>query len=73
MSTSNEILQLIYNGKIVRTILKDGNPNWVLTDACDVLEIQNSRDVAARLDEDEVDSIYITDSMGRQQQTTMRY
>ncbi|GHT95829.1 antirepressor [Alphaproteobacteria bacterium] len=71
MSTSNEILQLIYNGKIVRTILKDGNPNWVLTDACDVLEIQNSRDVAARLDEDEVDSIYITDSMGRQQQTTI--
>ena len=71
MNTSTEIMSLIYNGKIVRTILKDGNPNWVLVDACDVLEIQNSSNAAARLDEDEVDSIYLTDRIGRQQQTTI--
>lgn len=37
----------------IRVIDKDGEPWWVLTDVCRVLEIKNSRDVTNRLDADE--------------------
>ena len=55
----NELMVFSYEGKEVRTIQRDGEPWWVLKDVCDVLEIGNSRDVTARLDEDEkgVDTI----------------
>lgn len=49
-----------YENNEVRTILKDGEPWWVLADVCQVLEHTNSRMVAERLDEDEkgVSQIY---------------
>jgi anti-repressor protein len=60
-----------YSDKQVRTILKDGNPWWVLKDVCDILELSNNRMVADRLEEDEVSQTYVTDNLGRQQETTI--
>jgi prophage antirepressor-like protein len=42
-----------FEGADVRTVMKDGEPWWVLKDVCDVLKLSNSRMVADRLDEDE--------------------
>lgn len=46
-------MNFVYGGRPVRMIMRDGEPWWVLTDVCGVLGISNSRDVAARLDDDE--------------------
>ena len=66
----NKLQIFSFEGKEVRTIQKDGQPWWVLKDVCEVLEIGNSRDVTARLDEDEkgVDSI---DTPGGRQNVTV--
>jgi prophage antirepressor-like protein len=61
-----------YKGKDVRAILKDNTVLVVLKDICDVLEIENSRDVAARLDDrekDAVDIIYASSNGIRQNRT----
>jgi prophage antirepressor-like protein len=68
MSTELQIFD--YEGNQVRTVQRDGDPWWVLKDVCAVLDIGNSRDVTARLDEDEkgVDSI---DTPGGKQELTV--
>jgi len=50
----NNLQTFCYQSKEVRTIMKDGEPWWVLEAVCDALQIQNATDVAKRLDEDEV-------------------
>ena len=67
----NELQILKYNAAEVRMIIKDGTPWWVLRDVCNALGLSNSRIVADRLDEDDVSQTYITDSLGRKQQTTV--
>lgn len=52
-----------YCGCKIRTLEKDGEPWWVLSDVCKVLEIKNSRDAAARLDADEK-GVALTDTHG---------
>lgn len=65
----NEIVK-VFEEQMVRIHDRDGEPWFVAKDVCRVLEIQNSRDAMAKqLDEDEVDKIYITDSLGRRQET----
>ncbi|ATC26515.1 BRO-N domain-containing protein [Caulobacter vibrioides] len=54
-----------------RTINRDGEPWFVLTDVCKALEILNPRDAAGRLDADEKDAVGIADAMGRTQQQTI--
>lgn len=54
----------------VRHVLVDGAPWFVLADACRVLEIRNSRDAAASLDEDEK-GVATTDTPGGQQELTI--
>jgi anti-repressor protein len=45
-------LQLFdYSGQVVRTILIDGEPWFILNDLCTVLQIANPRNVADRVDE----------------------
>ena len=68
----NELQILKYNAAKVRMIIKDGTPWWVLRDVCNALGLSNSRIVADRLDEDDVSQTYITDSLGRKQQTTQK-
>ncbi|ETK36184.1 phage antirepressor [Microbispora sp. ATCC PTA-5024] len=56
-------------GQPVRTVLIDGEPWFVGRDACEILGIADARASLNLLDEDERDSIPVTDSMGRQQMT----
>lgn len=50
----NEITkQLDYNGKVVRTVEKDGEIWWVLRDVCVILGLSNPTSVSNRLDDDE--------------------
>lgn len=67
----NELQVFNYNSNEVRTIQRDGEPWFVLKDVCQVLGLSTPARVAERLDQDEVSLTHITDSMGRQQQTTI--
>jgi len=67
----NEMQIFSYEGKEVRAMQRNGEPWWVLKDVCDVLELSNARMIADRLDEDDVSLAYVTDNMGRQQQTNI--
>lgn len=66
----NELTIFNYEGSTVRTVLKNGNPWWVLKDVCSALEIENSRNVTARLDEDEKD-VHSMDTLGGRQEVTI--
>lgn len=50
----NEIQVFNYGEVPVRTTIKDGEPWWVLKDVCQILGINNHRDLPKRLDTDEV-------------------
>lgn len=65
----NELTIFNYEGSTVRTVLRDGAPWWVLKDVCSALEIENSRNVTARLDEDEKD-VHSVDTPGGRQEVT---
>lgn len=67
----NELNVFSYEGKEVRTVQRNNETWWVLRDLCAVLDIANSRDAAARLDEDEKDDVGITDIIDRKQNTTV--
>ena len=59
-----------YEGNQVRTVEIDGEIWWVLKDVCRILGIQNHKDIASRLDEDEkgIGKIY---SLGGLQEMTI--
>lgn len=58
-----------YGDAQVRVIMKDGEPLFVAKDVCDVLGLSQPVKAVERLDEDEVNSIHVTDSLGRLQPT----
>lgn len=60
-----------YKNFKVRTVQKDGEPWFVLKDVCGVLNLGTPTRVAERLDGDEVSLTHLTDSIGRQQETTI--
>ncbi len=62
----NELQIFIYQSSEVRTIIKDGDPWFVLKDVCQVLSIGNSADVFARLDDDEKGGAQIDTPGGKQ-------
>ncbi len=55
----------------VRTVIIDGEPWFVLTDICKVLEISNSRMVAGRLDAEELMSVKLTSGGQRREMTAV--
>jgi prophage antirepressor-like protein len=68
----NQLQQVFkYHEHQVRTVIKDGEPWFVVKDVCDVLNHSNHKVAVTRLDEDEVSKVYLTDSLGRNQQTTI--
>ena len=67
----NEVTNWTFGETEVRTIEMNGEPWWVLSDVCKVLELNSSHKVADRLEEDERNQIPVTDSIGRQQLTTV--
>lgn len=58
-----------YDDHDVRVIVRDGEPWFVLRDVCAVLDIAQPVRVAEALDDDEVTTTHVTDSLGREQQT----
>lgn len=56
-----------YQGTQLRTIMADGEPWFVLPDVCKLLDIKNPSDVPKRLEEDDLDTVEVTDSLGRKQ------
>ena len=67
----NEMQIFNYNGADVRTVEQGGATWWVLKDVCAVLELDSPHKVADRIDEDERNQIPLTDSLGREQETTI--
>jgi prophage antirepressor-like protein len=59
-----------YQQNQVRTVVKDGEPYFVLKDVCEILAIQNHKDVSSRLDEDEK-GVDLIDTLGGTQQMTV--
>lgn len=57
----NKMTTFTYDMNKVRTVLKDGEPWFVLKDICEILDIWNSRMVAERLDDEEKNSVSIND------------
>lgn len=57
----NELQKVFnYQDQQVRTVVKDGEPWFIAKDICDILEIGNSRQALARLDDDERASFEMT-------------
>lgn len=69
--TSRSLVPAVFNfdSYQVRTVVKDGEPWFVVKDVCDALCIGDARRAAERLDEDERSLAPVTDSLGRNQQT----
>ena len=67
----NDLQTFTYNSNEVRTVEMNGEPWFVLKDVCEVLGIADHKVTARRLDADEVCQTPLTDSMGRQQETTV--
>lgn len=58
----NNALQVFnFEKRDIRVVMKDGEPWWVAKDVCDVLEIQNARDAVSALDDDERNTVGISD------------
>ena len=60
-----------YGNSEIRTVEKDGELWWVLSDVCKVLELSSPHKVADRLEADERNQIPVIDSLGRSQNTTV--
>ncbi|UOQ58131.1 phage antirepressor [Leucobacter allii] len=67
---SNQIVPFDFGEHHVRVIVLEGDPWFVLADLCNVLEISNVGNVAARLDDD-VKGIHTADTPGGRQQMTI--
>lgn len=67
----NDIQIFQYQDQPVRTVQRDGEPWFVLKDVCAVLGLGTPARVAERLEEDEVSSTHLIDSLGRQQGMTI--
>lgn len=65
----NNIQIFKYENNDVRTVEMNGEPWFVLKDVCGVLGLSNHKVTAQRLDRDEVSQTYLTDSIGRKQET----
>ena len=59
----NDLKVFSYGEQQVRTVLVENEPWWVLADVCRVLGLANPRAVAARLDNDEKNTVTLTDGI----------
>lgn len=67
------MIQIFENERFgqIRTVMKDGEPWFVLADVCRALEISNSRMVVGRLDSDELMSVKLTSGGQRREMTVI--
>lgn len=61
----------MYQGAQVRTVMKNGEPWFVLKDLCEVLEIDQVAGVKRRLSDDVISNHPIPDALGRIQETAI--
>ena len=66
----NDLQIFDFEGNEVRVFKKGDELWWVLKDVCEILDIVNIQNVAARLDDDEK-GIHIMDTLGGPQKTTI--
>lgn len=66
----NEIQVWNYESSEIRTVQVNGEPWFVLSDVCKVLEISNSRNISSRLEPDEK-GVTLVDTLGGAQQMTI--
>jgi len=67
----NTLIPFTFQEKQMRVLQINGDPWWVAKDVCEILRLDNSRDAVSRLDQDDVGSTDIMDSLGRMQQTSI--
>lgn len=60
----NQLSVFNYNSKLVRTVIKNGEPWFLAKDICDILEIGNPSQAISRLDLDEKDTIILNEGIG---------
>jgi anti-repressor protein len=71
MTDSQNALKVFeFEGREVRVVMVDGEPEWVVNDICAILGISNPSDAICRLEKDEVDLTEVIDSLGRRQKTS---
>jgi prophage antirepressor-like protein len=70
INMENQLKIFSYAGNEIRTVPRDGETWWVLRDVCEILEISNSSNVAARLDADEK-GVHTADTLGGKQELTI--
>lgn len=68
---STDLMPFNYGNQLVRIVMVEDEPEFVLSDLCRVLAIRNGRDVAARLADDQKGVAQIDTPGGRQQMTTV--
>ena len=66
----NDLQIFVYSGEQLRTVQRDDGLWWVLRDVCRVLNIANSKNVSARLDDDEK-GVHLVDTPGGAQEMTI--
>ncbi|WP_081109597.1 phage antirepressor KilAC domain-containing protein [Gluconobacter oxydans] len=66
----SNLIPFSFEGAEVRVLDQAGEPWWVLTDVCKVLEITNAGNASARLDDDEK-GIHTVDTLGGPQEMTI--
>ena len=69
-STPTSITAFNFEGRQVRAFSREGEPWFVLADVCTVLELENHRNVSARLDSDEK-GVRTMDTLGGPQDVTI--
>lgn len=68
---TGDITPFRFDAHDVRVVMIDGEPWWVLNDVCAAIEIEAPHRAASRLDADDLRTTQATDSLGREQQTTI--
>src|SRR5690625_4714721 len=63
-------LTKMFDGQNLTIIENEGEPNFLLKDVCNILELSNPRQVKTRLGDDVISNYPIQDSLGRTQQAT---
>lgn len=66
-----EVFNFSQSSTPIRVQVINDEPWFVAKDVCDVLELTNHRMAIKSLDEDEVNSIYLTDALNRQRMTNV--
>jgi prophage antirepressor-like protein len=64
---NNLITPYLFGESTIRTVVRDNEPWFVVTDLCAALGLTNPTVVASRLHEDDLSTTYVIDRIGRQQ------